>query len=275
MEENKPVNPYQAPSATTVAAPPQAEGEVNFIPNGRGVAAGRGWDWISSGWGLFTAAPMIWILDIIILFAINFALGLIPFLGHVATNLLYPIFGAGLMISAHSAARSSPPEVAQLFAGFKEKGGSLVVVGALYVVGTVIILAIVGALALMLLGMSGLFTALFTGDSAKLVAMFGTFSLSLILLILVWMALYAPLMAALWFAPALVVFHNVAPLDAMKMSFAACMKNIVPFLIYGLVFIVLFVVGAIPLGLGLLVVIPLMITSTYTSYRDIFVGDAA
>jgi uncharacterized membrane protein len=142
-------------------------------------------------------------------------------------------------------------------------------------VGTVIILAIVGALALMLLGMSGLFTALFTGDSAKLVAMFGTFSLSLILLILVWMALYAPLMAALWFAPALVVFHNVAPLDAMKMSFAACMKNIVPFLIYGLVFIVLFVVGAIPLGLGLLVVIPLMITSTYTSYRDIFVGDAA
>ena len=46
--------------------------------------------------------------------------------------------------------------------------------------------------------------------------------------------------------------------------------NILPFLIYGLVAMVLVILGSLPLMLGLLVVVPLLTIAIYTAYRDIF-----
>ena len=84
-------------------------------------------------------------------------------------------------------------------------------------------------------------------------------------------ALALPLLMALWFAPALVVFHDVQPMAAMKASFFACLKNIVPFLVYGLIGLLLLIVALIPFGLGLLVFGPVLWATTYTGYRDIFI----
>ncbi len=56
----------------------------------------------------------------------------------------------------------------------------------------------------------------------------------------------------------------------MKMSFSGCLKNILPFLLYGVVALVMFFIGAIPVGLGLLVVMPVITASMYTAYRDIY-----
>ena len=78
---------------------------------------------------------------------------------------------------------------------------------------------------------------------------------------------------ALWFAPSLVVFNNLKPVEAMKVSFFGCLKNIVPFLLYGVVMMVLCVVAAIPVMLGYLVLGPVIIASIYTGYRDIFTAD--
>ena len=44
----------------------------------------------------------------------------------------------------------------------------------------------------------------------------------------------------------------------------------VPFLIYGMISAVLLVLAMIPLGLGLLIMIPTMTASLYVSYKDIF-----
>lgn len=87
---------------------------------------------------------------------------------------------------------------------------------------------------------------------------------------LVMLALLVPLAMAVWFAPALVVFHNVAPLEAMKASFFACLKNFVPFLVYGVILLVLCVIAMIPFGLGMLVMVPVMMGSVYASYVEIF-----
>jgi uncharacterized membrane protein len=46
--------------------------------------------------------------------------------------------------------------------------------------------------------------------------------------------------------------------------------NFVPFLLYGLLGVVLTIVAAIPIGLGFLILIPMIIASIYTAYRDIF-----
>ena len=75
---------------------------------------------------------------------------------------------------------------------------------------------------------------------------------------------------AVWFAPALVVLRGLEPWAAMKVSFCGCLRNVMPFLVYGLIGIVLAVVATIPFALGWLVLGPLTIASIYTSYCDIF-----
>ena len=41
-------------------------------------------------------------------------------------------------------------------------------------------------------------------------------------------------------------------------------------LLYGVIFMVLLIIAIIPVGLGLVIVVPMMMTSLYTSYTDIF-----
>ena len=79
-----------------------------------------------------------------------------------------------------------------------------------------------------------------------------------------------PLIMAYWFAPALVMLRNEEPVSAMKGSFAACLVNIWPLTVYGLIGIVLMIVATIPFGLGWFVLCPVIATSIYASYKDIF-----
>jgi uncharacterized membrane protein len=94
----------------------------------------------------------------------------------------------------------------------------------------------------------------------------------MLLAMLLALALSVPLFMAIWFAPALVVFNNMQPVQALKASFNACLKNMVPFLVYGLITMVLCFFAALPVGLGFLVLGPVLSGSVYASYRDIFVA---
>jgi len=231
---------------------------------GRAVDAGRGWTWIADGFGLFKKAPGMWIALVIVLVVILLVLAFIPLLGAVATFLLMPLFLGGLMLGCRALQGGGELEVGHLFAGFKEHTGNLIVLGALAIGGWVIVMlpviAIVGA---------GAIFGMMRGDAAGVAAMGGSFVLAW----LVAMALSIPIYMALWFAPALVVLRGLAPVAAVKESFFGCLKNIVPFLIYGIVMLVLGILAAIPLALGWLVLGPVAVASIYVAYRDIY-GDA-
>ncbi len=84
------------------------------------------------------------------------------------------------------------------------------------------------------------------------------------------MGLSVPLSMAIWFAPALVVLQDRKPVDALKTSFTACLKNVVPFLVFGIASLLIAILCTIPLGLGLLIFMPAMFASQYTSFADIF-----
>jgi uncharacterized membrane protein len=56
----------------------------------------------------------------------------------------------------------------------------------------------------------------------------------------------------------------------MQESFTGCLRNIVPFLVYGVVMLALSLIASIPLGLGWLVLGPVLAASLYTSYKDIY-----
>jgi len=92
-----------------------------------------------------------------------------------------------------------------------------------------------------------------------------------LIVVLVALALMLPLIMAIWFAPAIVVFHDVQSMAAMKASFAGSLRNFVPFLVYGVVGLGLAIVAAIPLGLGFLVYGPMLWATVYTGYRDIYI----
>lgn len=85
--------------------------------------------------------------------------------------------------------------------------------------------------------------------------------------------LVLPLVMAMWFAPALVLFNHMPPLEALKASFNACLKNSLPLLVYGLIVMLLVFFAALPVGLGFLVLMPVLSGSLYVSYRDIFVAN--
>lgn len=271
MEQNNSGNPYQAPSVEVVSAAPQ--GDAAFIAGGKAVPAGHGWDWITAGWSLFVQSPLIWIVNVVILLVIHVVLGFIPFIGSLIGYVLWAVFNGGLMMGAQAQTGGRPLEVGDLFAGFKEKTGSLITVGALYAVACIAVMVLAGILAIVILGASGALGAIMSGDKAAMMGMIGGATLGVMFIALLVMAAFVPIAMAFWFASVLVALQDVSPTDAIRMSFSACLKNIVPFLLYGLIFLVLGILAVIPFGLGLLVVVPLLITSTYAAYRDIFLGE--
>lgn len=233
---------------------------ATYVAGGRAVEAGRGWDWIAEGWELFKKQAGMWIALVLVAFVILFVLALFRIIGSLATFVLSPVFAAGVLVGGRAVDEGRELEIGHLFAGFRQKFGQLVTVGVLYL-GAAIVIALVVGLA------TGTSIFAMTGNVAEL-----TFEalLSLLLAFLVMLALLLPVVMAVWFAPALVLFHDKNAVDAMKESFTGCLRNVVPFLVYGVVLMVLGMLASIPLGLGWLALGPVMCTSFYASYKDIY-----
>ena len=239
-------------------------------PDGWAVAAGRGLDWWSSGWALFRGSPGIWIAITVLFVAIMFVLALIPILGHIASTLLYPVLGAGVLVGARAVDRAGELKVEHLFGCFNAKAGPLIVVALLYFAGWFLIWLIAFALLVGVVGF-GTLASIVSGDPAEAgIALLASLGIGSIIIVLLAVLLGVPLVMAYWFAPALVLFRGDEPIKAMKTSFVACMRNVPPFLIYGLLGMVFAVVASIPLGLGWLVLMPVYAATIYTSYKDIF-----
>lgn len=263
------INPYQTPSAPVLQETPVVD-TAGFISAGRTLGAGAGVDWLTAAWRLFVEAPIIWIVMIVIYILCLAAANFVPFVGSLLSYLLYGVIAAGWLAGAHAVACGEKLEVEHLFVGFKQKTSPLLALGALYA-GALILILLVMVVALVVgLGASGAISALFEGDTAQFAEIAESSVMALLLVILVGLALLIPVMMALWFAPALVYFHDVPPLTALKTSFMACLRNFLPFLIYGIVATIMFVVAAIPLFLGFFVVGPVWFISAYTSYRAVF-----
>lgn len=287
MAEQK--NPYAAPSAPVEDVhADQDRGE--FIGDGQPVPAGRGWDWWRKGFAIFRASPWMWMLVVLVLggvflvaVAIVGALALAMMRGSpvaffaiaglfgLAVSIVYPVLSGGLMLGARAVDEGEGVGVGHLFAGFGHSGGRLALVGLFLLVGNLIIQVVVT----LLLG---------AGVSAGM-ANPAAMAQQGALMFLIYLALTVPLAMGFWFAPALVVFHDLSAFDALRSSFLGCLKNVVPFLIYGLVglglaiviAVLMGIIVAITRGLGIilafalmLAVGPIVIGSIYAGYRDIY-----
>ena len=86
----------------------------------------------------------------------------------------------------------------------------------------------------------------------------------------VFTVLWVLLMMALWFAPALVMLHDVAPLEAMKLSAQACFQNLLTFGVLAALLYVLVWVAMLPAGLGMLVLVPVLAGALLAAWQDTF-----
>ena len=235
----------------------------------RGLSAGAGMEWIGEGWKLFARAPLMWVVSILVMFVLAIVANFVPIIGSLAFQLLQPVFAAGFVVACRSLETGGEFEIEHIFAGFKRNFANLLVVGAILLAGFVALLLVFAVFA----GF-GLVTAMIAGNHDNILPALMASGMSIAIGTLVMLFLMVPLLMAYWFAPALVMMHDMAPIAAMKASFSGCLRNIVPFLLYGIVMFLLCIVASIPFGLGMLVWVPLMVSSTYVAYRRIFTEDA-
>lgn len=262
-------DPYAAPHADLATEP--EDGEMSGPGS---VPVGHGWMWLSQGFWHFRQNPFQWIIALVLWVVLAVVVSLVPLLGSLAVMLFSPVVAAGFMIGANAQNEGGDFEVGHLFSGFSAGIGQLVLVGLLYLVGSIVlgILAAVlvgGGMLATLGGMEGM--QQMNPDQVNPVML----SSAILIPMLIILALSIPLMMAYWFAPALVALEGLSAISAMKMSFVGCIKNMLPFLIYGLIGLVLVIVGSIPFMLGLLVVMPMVTASIFVAYKDIYYAQAA
>ena len=235
--------------------PPPAPGDV--VP-------GHALDWLAAGWRTFMRAPLVWALQALIFFVILAALGMVPFLGWAAAPVTLPVLVAGMLSGARALDRGEPLHVGQLFDGLRQHAGNLLLVGLFHLLGLLL-----AALAAAAIGGSAMLTGAAAGALGA-IAGAGVAAGGMMLGVVVFTVLWALLMMALWFAPALVMLHEVAPLDAMRLSARACFHNLLAFIVLAALLYVLVWVAMIPAGLGMLALVPVIAGALYAAWKETF-----
>ena len=231
----------------------------------RSVEGGRGIAWWGEAWALFTKAAPLWIVLTLVLIVIAVVLAFIPLVGGLALALLFPVFVGSWMLAARKVEGGGALEVGDLFTCFQnDRLTPLLVLGALFLAGAIVIGFVVGALGMG--AVLGVAVGGASGSGGGMLAALGTAMFAL----LAGLVLGMLLTMATWFAPALVVLRNQPPVDAIKASFAASLKNIVAFLLWGLIYIVASIAASIPFGLGWILLAPVLMLTMYVAYKDVF-----
>ncbi len=235
-----------------------------FDGRSRAVPPGNALEWLKQGWALFLVNPGLWVAITLLTLIVFIGVQIVPWVGTLAAYLLTPMLLAGLLQAADKSAKGEKLEVGDMFAGFRVNSRQLVHVGVLYMVAMLVIL-MVGVM----IGGGSMAGGLLLGRMAGAGVAVGGMMLSLLVTLL----LTVPLMMGVWFAPALILFNGMDAVDALKASFSANLKNLVPMLIYSIFVLVLAFFAALPAGLGFLVLVPVLAGSIYAQYRDIFVAN--
>lgn len=230
----------------------------------RDLNAAYGWYWVRDAFKLFAKSPALWIALVVVLLIIWLVSAIVPIVGQLVVGVLYPVFVAGLMAGARKVEKDGELELADLFTAFRENVKPLATVG---LIGLVLSLLVGGLMLLMGYKEPPMPAAGQSPDVAALMEYLNGIALPM----LVGLLLLVPVQMALWFAPPLLMFNkSMSVIDAIKWSFYACIANVIPFLIYGLVLTGLFMLLPFTLFLGMIVLIPVMLLTIYTSYQAIF-----
>lgn len=223
--------------------------------------ARRGVGWLAASFQLFRRAPVAWIGLSMGWVAITFALLILVPFGIIIANLLQPAFSASFAITAYRASAGEAVRPSDLFSGFKRNMGALLKVGAVLLVAELAI-----SIIMVLLG----FPVRGAADEQITMAEYAQVIGDNLWLVFLALGLNALVRGALWFAAPLISLQGMGAVQAMRWSLYAAIANLGAMVLYGAALFAIFFLGAIPWALGLILVIPVAVISTFVSYREVF-----
>ncbi len=247
--------------------------------------ASHGVVWLKEAWAMLSAARVPWLLMLLSYYVIQIVVGYIPVVGPLVLMALRPVFTVGFLAAAWSQERGATPEIRHLFRGFGANLWALIPIGVFMIVGTTLAIfatmAVDGGLLLEAIATNKPLEDALSGDQIELAMLFAT-------------ACALPVVLAVWFAPALVVFNSCGTKQALVTSLRAALANWRPVAIYALLLLVfggiapalavkLIALALPPVAARIVVamtVVPYVFLfiaaqaiSDYVSYRDIFHAD--
>lgn len=257
---NQTRNPYAPPNAPVAdLAAPAGELE-SLIDNGRLVPVGHCTDWIKQSFELFFQNSWKWIGTMLLLLVLAMLASLIPY-STLLTTILFPVVVGGIARALESQRRTRRFSLNDIFSGFGPSLRALAAIGCVsflsYGVMFVVLYVMVGTDA-------ALAVAFQVGDLGTIPPNFWSATL-------LSMVLTLPFTAATFLAAPLVMLHGISPMRAMQMSFFGCFKNIVPWILCGVLMLLIVAVSVLPLLLGLFITGPTAMLMFYPIYRDLFV----
>lgn len=239
--------------------------------------------WVKLGIRTFFRQPLAMAGLFFMFMSVVVLLSLLPFVGTVLGAALVPAFTLGLMAATQEAEKGRfpmPSVLASAFRAGRERAQSMLVLGALYAAGSLLVLGIV-----QLVGDSRPATAAAAGAAGAA----GTPAMDPLMLLA--LVLHTPLFLMFWHAPALVHWHGVTPVKSLFFSLVACLRNIGAFAVFGLLWMAVFsgvglvfslVLGLIagPQAVGTamlplaLIMAAMFSSSLWFTFRDCFTPDA-
>lgn len=256
------------------------------------VPAINGWQWVRGGFALFRKNPALWLAMVfaywLMMAVANLLVSVVPvigpWLGLIVTSALIPAFSVSFMVFSREIACDRPVGMPLLFSGFRQNLRALLILGAFYLLATLLVLGTSSLADNGLLARWMLFGQKPTQEALA--------ESPLILALALASLIYTPVLMGYWFAPALAAWRGMGAAQALFYSFFATLRNWKPFLVYSLAFAV--VGGIVPalvliIALALrpaspllssiliysvvpavLMLVPTLFASFYTSYVDIF-----
>ena len=250
--------------------------KLNIVPARTGLV------WVKLGFKTFLQQPLAMSGLFFMFMAMLSAASLLPFIGSALALALLPAATLGLMAATQEATKGKFPMPSILISAFRagrQRLKAMVTLGAMYAIGFLAIMAVSSLID------GGQFARLYLvgGKITEELVMQSGFQAAM----WVTLALYLPLSLMFWHAPALVHWHGVTPVKSVFFSFMACYKNFGTFTVYGLVWVGVFVVAMLIVGIaaavlgnpgfaGLamfpiaLVFFAMFFTSIYFTFRDSF-----
>lgn len=236
----------------------------------RKLEAARGWIWVKQGFQLLMRNPLLGISSAILCVLAVFVALMLPMIGPLLAVALMPIMLAGFMRICRALEENEKVSPAMLLAGFRKHTSSLIALGAFLMLGMLFastVMVTVGGESFAQL-MEQIHTA---EDSQLLMQAIAGGDSRVSLAVLLGLTLMLSLVVAWQYAPILVFFSGISPWLALKASFAGTLRNIIPYTVYSLIMQALtMLLGILPFGIGMLLLLPLGLTSLYVSYRNIF-----
>ena len=235
------------------------------------VPARTGWLWFREGLRTFWHRPVALTGLFFLYVGVVSIAGLVPVVGLLLSLAVVPAATLGMMAATREVVEGRFPMPTILLSAWRagrQQARSMALLGVLYT------LALLGVLAL---------SALFDGEMLTSDGFQNAVRLT--------MVLYMPVSMLFWFAPALVHWHGIAPVQSLFYSAVACVRNFWAFSIYtlawsALIFGTTLLVLAVALGLGsatlvatltlplAMVLAAMFFTSIWFTFRDSYIADA-